>query len=343
MSLLEDSAGADGLPNAELARRIVAGNDERLIASLHYLYGVAAGVVTEPVAGPERALDRAKAECRSGMRLRGVAYVLHNELVEAMRGQDIARVCTLLRAAGSLRYTTGESDIRPLQVEHDSECAEDALYLRTMRRENEHEYAKPFEVCPPQGDERAAVEDVKEVLRRLRAVDPVTAAEFDAMVTDVVIMSSGVINGGTSFKAFGYLLLRQRQFRPDWTNYLETLVHEAAHLYLYCLWSIDPIITADGGRLYRSPLRSEPRPLSGIFHAMFVLARIIRSLSRFAQDPRYAADVSTMSTAYNNARNSAPLRQKFEDAFAVVAENAELSPLGARLLDGCRAMVDHAW
>jgi hypothetical protein len=332
----------DGLPNIGLARHIATQNDIRLLDSLRYVCGVATKVLAEQTGKVEHALDVMQIECEEGMRLRGVAYVVHNELVEAMRGQNPDRVRELLNVAPELRYTTRHCEIVALSAAGDSQSVEDQLYLLTMRRENEKEYSKPFHVAPPVGDPSEVASDVQEVLRRIREVDSASAAEFDALVTDVVIMSSNAINGGTSFKAFGYLLLRERNFDPDWTNYLETLIHEAAHLYLYCLWSIDPIIIDDGGRMYKSPLRAEPRPLSGIFHAMFVLARIIRSLGKFARDPRYGEDISRMSTAYNNARNSAPLLEKFEDAFEVVRDNAVLSPLGSKLLDGCRAMVDES-
>jgi hypothetical protein len=313
-------------------------NDLRLLASMEYLLSACEAALRAKHPQVRQAISDAADRCNAGERLRGAVYILHNELWVAMRSSDGSRVKELLRRASDLRFTTTNLVIKGLSDSSVGAFDEDALFMSTMGRENEQEYQLLFDAKPPEGSDVDILRDVNEVLNRLRVLDPATASELEVLVSDVIVMSSAYLNGGTSFKAFGYLMLRERRARHEWTTYLETLVHEAAHLYLYSLWTLDPIILDDGGRLYRSPLRREPRPLSGIFHAMFVLGRIMRTMRIFEQS-EYADDVAHLESSYNNAGNTASLERKFEDAYQVVQEHAELSPLGAALLASCRAMA----
>ena len=63
-----------------------------------------------------------------------------------------------------------------------------------------------------------------------------------------------------------------------WSRLAEHIIHEAAHNLLYQLWYQEPIITSDDGVFY-TPFRKDERPISGVYHAMFVLARTIYGLT----------------------------------------------------------------
>lgn len=45
----------------------------------------------------------------------------------------------------------------------------------------------------------------------------------------------------------------------------------------------DPMILNDMKELYQAPIRLDPRPMFGIFHATFVLSRIVRVFRRICR------------------------------------------------------------
>jgi len=79
--------------------------------------------------------------------------------------------------------------------------------------------------------------------------------------------------------------------------------------------------------------------MSGIFHAMFVLARTIRLMRRFRAVPCDRREIESMSTGYNQAKNPATLEEKFEDALQTIERNATLTDFGAEILASCCRMV----
>lgn len=183
-------------------------------------------------------------------------------------------------------------------------------------------------------------QQVKEVLQKLSVVDPETFKEFRALISDVGIMNSELVNAGTCLPAFGMISLRTLRAEQNWTAYLEHLVHESAHHYLYAVWTTEDLILNEDTARYKSPLRTEPRPLSGIYHAMFVLARTIRAIRLFQRCGEYGPEIRHVATQYNNAKNPASFEDKFCEAAEVIEQNAALSSLGGSIYGSCRQMIN---
>lgn len=327
----------DARPCAERARWLKADADRKLLASLSYLGEVLAraGCPAERVGAAVDAGDQALAD---GIRLTASAYAFHNLLADAVRAGDMGRVLALT-ATLDPRHLVGEGLVISSQGRARDDPLVQNLFDALMEHEHEHEYEIAYDArAPSKRAYRRSRGDIVRVLDLLERHDPETFGEIAALVTDVVVIRSDEINAGSSFRVHGLVLLRELKGARDWTVYLENLVHEAAHLQLFLAWTQDPIF-ANGASLRRpSPLRRGARPLSGIFHAMFVLARTIRAARIFAAIPELSADVRRMSTSYNNRRNPAPFEQKFEEARASL-HDAELTPVGKALLEGCVAMV----
>ena len=327
----------DARPCGERARWLKDKADDKLLDSLVYLEEVLtrAGYVAPEL---RLALDAARRRRRAGMSFAAAAYAFHSLFVDEMRGGEITG---FLELAGKLDpdHLAGSSRVLSRQGSARDNAFVQDLFDRLMAHEHAHEYKTSYDARPPSdepfGRSRA---EVDRVLALLEAHDPETRAEIETLVSDILIIESDEINAGTSFRAHGLVLLRELVEPRDWTTYLENLVHEAAHLHLFLVWTQDPIFVSDPSVRRSSPLRRGERPLSGIFHAMFVLARTIRAVRLFAEIPELAAAVENMSTAYNNLRNPAPFEQKFEQACAALAD-AELTPVGQGLLEGCRRMV----
>jgi HEXXH motif-containing protein len=135
------------------------------------------------------------------------------------------------------------------------------------------------------------------------------------------------------------VLLRELGSERAWTTYLENIVHEASHLYLYTLFLADPILHEDGRRQYRSPIRPGGRPLSAVMHAAFVLARTARIVRVLGSRPAYRDDIATMSTTYNAAANPESFERKFVAAWKTLHSEAAFTPFGQELLADCRRIA----
>jgi hypothetical protein len=105
--------------------------------------------------------------------------------------------------------------------------------------------------------------------------------EFQTYVTRIKLFSGRVLEGVTSPRFFGNIYLRLPH--PDEDSllfYFEHLIHEASHLHLFAMMGEDPLVLNPDSERFSSPLRADKRPMSGIFHATFVIARIIRAFKK---------------------------------------------------------------
>lgn len=104
----------------------------------------------------------------------------------------------------------------------------------------------------------------------------------------------------------------------------DSLIHEYRHQKLYLLERVGPMVGATGAKV-ASPWRDDPRPPSGLFHALFV----------FVELKRFWAHVLSSGPSYLRARATAQLqdtdrnlRQGFE-----TLRGCQLTSTGASLAD----------
>jgi HEXXH motif-containing protein len=122
-----------------------------------------------------------------------------------------------------------------------------------------------------------------------------------------------------------------------WTTYLEHIVHEAAHHLLFALFYGYDVFKAGSSGRFRSPLRSDERPLDAVFHAMFVLARIIFILRRIKDSGLYPDFHRTATYSFHNPL---PLIEQFRQAYDVIKRNAQLTEYGVGLLDATHRFAE---
>lgn len=109
----------------------------------------------------------------------------------------------------------------------------------------------------------------------------------------------------------------------------EGLVHEAAHLLLFGEARGERLVENDDSERHVSPLRDDPRPLDGIAHATFVLARMTYCTERMLASGSLTAS-ERAETEVALARNCLDYR----DGAGVVERHARLTEDGARMLGG---------
>ncbi len=173
-------------------------------------------------------------------------------------------------------------------------------------------------------------EAIADALRLIDAVDPCIKAEYDALVTRIKLFQGRVLRGETNTRVYGAVFFRlppsdYRQV-PYW---IEHLVHEIAHLRLELLRVHDVLVHNDLVPRYAAPFRRDPRPMLGVYHATFVVARmmsVLRKLADGGHGPFYRERFRSM-------------QDKFEVGMASLHQAGDLSRLGRRIVDSMREVA----
>ena len=112
---------------------------------------------------------------------------------------------------------------------------------------------------------------------------------------------------------------------------IDGLTHESAHAHLFSLSFGDPFVTNPDDELHASPLRSDPRPLDGTFHATFVSARMHYAHSRVIKSGVLSGRQQTEAKKALAASVSA-----FSDGLKTLNEFASPTPLGRQVMENAR-------
>ena len=178
---------------------------------------------------------------------------------------------------------------------------------------------------------------IDEALTALYELDPAMHAEFSELVARVRLFHRPAMTGSTttgisSLRYWGQMYLRypDADEQDDWTAFLlEHLVHEASHILLHAIMSRDPLLTNGFTARHQAPIRSDHRPLYGIYHAMFVLSRVHRVLARYSD-----------AVATPTARAARDLAlQRFHMGYGTVMEHADLTVAGHAVAASCKEIV----
>lgn len=182
-------------------------------------------------------------------------------------------------------------------------------------------------------------ENVRAGLDLLRRGAPEFAGEVEGLVHQLVLVENASsdpeqgFGGGSSYQLWGALALNVGEERPPLTM-AETLAHEATHSFLFGHTIDEPLVYNPDDQLYKSPLRTDPRPMDGIYHATFVAARIHHLMDTLAAWDGLDGEDRELAEA---ARDLAA--EKFRAGLSVVDEFGELSPIGTALMQAAAARV----
>jgi HEXXH motif-containing protein len=140
---------------------------------------------------------------------------------------------------------------------------------------------------------------------------------------------------GSSYRLWGAMLLNAVR-RKTRIEIIESVAHENAHSRLFGLCTEEPAVQNPDQELYPSPLRVDPRPMDGVYHATFVSARMHWTMSRVIASGLLTAE-GLCSRSVTRPR-SAELRQRLRDGDALGASRKPAA--GARrcrLIQGAAA------
>jgi len=131
-------------------------------------------------------------------------------------------------------------------------------------------------------------QEVEEAFALMRRADPAFHDEVRHLLRMIVLGApespnlDHVFNGASTFFLWGATLLNA-DLRRTTVSLMDLLVHESSHVLLFGIAANSALTHNSGEERYSSPLRADPRPIDGIFHACFVATRVHLALSRLLE------------------------------------------------------------
>lgn len=190
---------------------------------------------------------------------------------------------------------------------------------------------------------RASV-DLSCAFDRMRQCSVELYRETVETIYDIVIAKPDsserlALGGVSSFALWGAFAINPETHDEDgWVHYYKTIVHEAGHNVLFAFARDEPLVKNHPDEKYRSPLRSDPRPMDGIFHAAFVSARESLALDSLLE---WHEETHSLSAAEIDLA-----QRMFEDSVIgfwqcveALRPDALLTPLGDAILNECESFM----
>lgn len=180
-------------------------------------------------------------------------------------------------------------------------------------------------------------EDVKLSLQKgldvIKEAFPDFYTELQELISEVLIIKAEGLVQGSGSDFFGMIYKSSLSPWDKITDVLEFFIHEQSHLYVYLLNKDDPLVL-NSKEIHESPFRKEKRPLMGIYHAVFILARVLYVFERalaLNKIPQHEKEYcQQLSIDYKNY---------FLQCFGIVETHAQMTPLGEGLILSASKLV----
>jgi hypothetical protein len=181
---------------------------------------------------------------------------------------------------------------------------------------------------------RTTTEYLQQALSLISSLDLGISDELLNYVATIKPFTGRVVRGMTSVRTFGIIYIRLPDGVPSIDEillyFVDHLTHEVSHLHLHTLMNVDPLLTNPDSERFSAPIRKDLRPLYGIYHATFVLSRIVRTLGRL----KAVNNSSTVSLAFDEAVG------RYRKGYETVAKHGTLTPLGRQLFEATRQVAE---
>jgi HEXXH motif-containing protein len=314
-------------PSARRGRALDQQMRVRVADTRDFVLGEVGEQLDVDYADAERLVERVRSE-RQSFNLFGIYY----EIVLALENEDVDRAKLLARElfgqrpAGRTAIGTIESR-DPAQVER----------LRRLILSDLGTATEPGAALLE--STRKRLDDAFALLDR---GFPEMSAEIRELLSEIIIAAGPedpkalTFDGASSYMLWGAMLLNGR----GQNNVLDTaqaLAHESGHNLLFGFCSSGPLVDNPDEELFSSPLRKDPRPMDGVFHATYVIARMHQTVSRLL-------DAGVLDEREREAAiaDLAAHQRNFDAGDRVVRDGARLTPLGAEVIDAARAYMASA-
>lgn len=319
-------------PDADRAQRLSAEIADRFAASLRI---VADRLGDQP--GLDRtALDRLADETAAEGRLDPTRSALFHRAVAAFRSGDRAEAARLVARLGEFRQ-------RPAAIPPQITDLDDgdlgpgiaAIFAALVDIEPDN-YLDLVPAGPSTTDRlRTYLARAADIMR---ADAPALAAEIEQLAVLLVVVDQGsgrriTAHGVSAFEVWGAVFLQGPSIEST-IDFLESFTHECAHLLLYAIAVEGPVVENPRDQRIWSPFRGQFRTVDGVFHATFVLARMI-----YVLDAALAGRTLTAAERAEAERCRTADYETFLESLGFLKEHAIFTERGRTLIEGAEAYV----
>lgn len=276
------------------------------------------------------------AKMRAAARYPPSTFALYAELVLALAGEQHVEAQRLF--AELVREVPASQPWRVLALDDAAHHAHAERYRAFLDTDPNTRFRID---APPPDLATTFIARLRDGFRLMSTAVPELAAEFNVLVSDVVVVvgdpeAEYQFDGGSSYMLWGGLFLNAASHENE-VAMVEVMAHESAHILLYGCAAEEVLVENDDDELYSSPLRLDPRPMDGIFHATFVSARMHWAMSKLAQSGRLGAqDLARATSALESDRDN------FWAGYDVVARHARMTATGAQVMGSAKAYMTAA-
>jgi hypothetical protein len=192
----------------------------------------------------------------------------------------------------------------------------------------EHDY-HPLPPCSRQF--AAFPSHFEHAVNLIKAVDEAMADEINVLTASIKLLNNNTTLAATSPKFFGsiYLSMPEDLKQHQELCLVDHLVHETSHLFLNTVLAHDTLVLNDENSRYSSPIRKDPRPMLGIYHAVFVLSRVIRILKKIKECNLYH-DIVFLNQCIKR------FIRMYESGVEIINQDAILTDLGKNIFESTR-------
>ncbi len=193
----------------------------------------------------------------------------------------------------------------------------------------------------PVSDKTVATSAIAGALSLIEASAPSLASEIQAIVHEVVMVEPGRsletgelarFDGASTLYLWGAVITRiGNKSRVDLA---QTLAHESGHLLLFGLTRGKPLVDNAYDELYESPLRADARPMEGLVHAAYVIARMHYTLDCLLQGGKLTTEEEDCAR-----QQLAQHELSFRTTLPTIERGARFSSDGAAIFDGAKAYM----
>ena len=329
---MPDAPSLGFAPDPARAATLDARMHRELGASLVHI----AEALAEALPSESARLNELAVRLDAGLRVPALAFATYYEIARTLLADDPAPLPRLVEKLVCLPERTASQTVR-------AAGSPDATALVEALREPG---AGAFGLAPVPPDTVASFTALlRDGLALMAETLPELHGEVTAIVHEVLLAHAPPgqkteFDGASHYQFWGLLMLNPKHHTSP-LAVVEVLAHEAAHSLLFGLTIDEPLVFNPDSELYASPLRLDPRPMDGIYHATFVSARMAWAMGRLADDRRL-----TEAERAAAAEAAASDRANFAKGISVVDEHARLSETGAAIMAAARdamAIPSVAW
>ena len=177
-------------------------------------------------------------------------------------------------------------------------------------------------------DYRESKKTLRSAFEMLSEYLPDFYEEYRNLVNSFILYKSTQISSGTTFSLGKCIYLKsiEKFSKRNILIAIDRIVHETAHLLLHLLSKNDPFVLNPPKTLFYSPFRADSRPMIGIFHAHFVLFRLIMAFS----SPLLRKEFKDVGIDEALVKYKAA----FEDTKAILSQHGDFTDLGQDIFKG---------